>query len=224
MKHKTRIQLFILVAALSAIFLSSHLTKADTTYYWKWSSSQVWKIRAYNTYVKFSSSLYCDKIGYDRFPDNSRWYFSNPQMGSGRWSGWWWITVENGDLTVEKFFESSRFEAKLVGTSVIVRMLCPKPTTIDGARSYTYENNILTLTASSTRLIIDFSPVIPPNPYLEEPAISIYLGVTGLATMLLPIMFICYAIPRGRVSGSTCIALAFVAFVGFALLMAATEM
>jgi len=123
------------------VFLSCLIVSA-TTYAMLWGDDWLPELKfgAYNTYIKFETppSLYCDKLGVDDPVKNTRWYFYNAWMDNGTYSGWWWITVKNCNITITKWFKrfgQFEFIAEGSGTANITLYSPTKP-------EYVYFDNV----------------------------------------------------------------------------------
>jgi len=107
-RRKTRIlKLLFALSTFLFVFPTCLITSA-TTYNWVWGSGWTpkFKFSAYNSYLQFDSPIYFDKLGYDSVTSNTKVYFYNPYMDGLSLSGWWWIKVTNGNVTITDFFRT----------------------------------------------------------------------------------------------------------------------
>lgn len=166
LKRKKRLALLFLgLPLVLTIFLSSQPAEAQATHYWRFPSNFIWKLRAYDTYVKFSGDLYCDKIGYDVYPDNTKWYWLNPYMDAGL-SGWWWIGSQYANVTVQQFFAENTLQLYVqISDVATVQFYSPwgEPYSVVGAL-WQYTDNIVQLTKGASGTV-----TISWNPPEEEP-------------------------------------------------------
>ena len=75
-----------------------------------------WKMEAYGTWLTFPENLNIEQWGYDQFPNVTKLYFFNPQMGGILYDGWWWITSPNGNVTVNRFFQDKKTQLQVQGS------------------------------------------------------------------------------------------------------------
>jgi len=103
MIHRKIRRILAILFLLLALTVFPNINYAEASE-WSWSTDFIWKIVAYNTYIAFSQTIYCDQIGYDEIPENHYVFFYNLTMDGVMFDGWWWITSQNANVTVNNFF------------------------------------------------------------------------------------------------------------------------
>jgi len=107
-RHKTCILKLLFALSTFLFVFPTCLIASATTYAMLWGSGWTpkFKFSAYNSYLQFDSPIYFDKLGYDSVTGNTKVYFYNPYMDGLSLSGWWWIKVTNGNVTITDFFRT----------------------------------------------------------------------------------------------------------------------
>jgi len=123
---------FFLPILLSVFLLSIPDAKASE---WEWPNVWEWAIEAYNTYVSFTDSLYCDQIAYDSLTANEWWFWYNATL-QGDPISMLGLSPQNANITVEALGDKQlKFSASAPPDTVTVtRVYCeyglPKHITI----------------------------------------------------------------------------------------------
>jgi len=124
-----RFFLFFLLAVL--LFPTSSVEASE----WEWPNVWDWAIGAYNTYISFTDSLYCDQIAYDSFTANEWWFWYNASM-QGDPISMLGLSPQNANVTVEALGDKQlRFSASApTNTVTVTKVYCeyglPKHITI----------------------------------------------------------------------------------------------
>jgi len=167
--------LFLTTIILLTFTSTLHYAKA-ADYEWFFPSTNAWKLTGYNTYVEFSSGVYCDAVGYDSYPSNTAWYFKNVYMDGETVEGWFRIGCQNGNVTVTSLLVDKKVKLTIDGNPGIITTTTlsfenyGEPVSVEGATSWAYSasTNTLILTvlhASPADIIITcITPSVPVTP------------------------------------------------------------
>lgn len=110
LKSQKAITVILLLATLCPLTFQSRAQTIVTF------PPSTWKMEAYGTWLTFPENLNIEMWGYDQFPNVTKLYFFNPQMGGILYDGWWWITSPQGNVTVNKFFQDKKTQLQVQGS------------------------------------------------------------------------------------------------------------
>jgi len=122
-----------LILSFFLIFLFIPVINNTIASEWCWPAEFQYKIVAYNTYIQFQYSIYFDALGYDDMPNNHYVFFCNLTMDGETFDGWWWITSQNANVTVNSFFADRILKLTMTGNtgdSYTVNFTAPPSETI----------------------------------------------------------------------------------------------